>query len=658
MIKLSDLKVAVPKPSKNLWKVEDVVKRIKNAKIIGFDIETTGLNFVSKKLISIQVSDGKNHYFMDMRKQSIEPLHRILEDRNVIKIIHNSSFDAAFIAWHFKVFIRNIWDTRLAETVIIGIGTINDELIRMLIYKYGMFKSKDEILAKYGSSLKSALKRHKLANLNKEVVKTFLTLGDGPIEDQQVNYGLDDVRYLIPLREKQIKALTKLNNMEVANLEMQVAEVTYRMRVNGINFDTKHWNKLAKMNQTVVDEIEGKLNKLAKGKVSNWNSPKQVKDYFNSIGIPLNSFSELHTAKSQRKEHLSGKSKALDLFISLRENVKYVNTYGLPWYKVDYSKDEKDENVIGPDGRVRCDFNQLIDTGRFSSSKPNLQQLPSNKYFVINHSHRRSFIPTKGYKFVAGDFSGQELGLMAAGSGEPTWIQMIMEGKDVHSHIASTYIFKDEWEAGTEKGCVFKSHQQQCKCKLHKQYRQFSKTLTFGLPYGKQPPTIAEDLGISVYEAQVMLSKFKEAAPRLMKWLQMNADHAVKNYEIRTLAPFNRRRNLVLEPESWRRRNKGYNTPIQGSGGDMLKLAMVNAQKYIDDHKYPARILLCIHDEILTECISSKAKEWSKILKQCMEDAAMVITKQKLVKVEPTITMHWLDKTGEDADLEEIKVAA
>jgi DNA polymerase-1 len=606
------------------------------SKVLALDIETTGLNFMRKSIVSIQIGDGATYKFHDMRHNGnsiIKKYAKELSDPTIIKIMHNAAFDASFIEREYGIKIRNIYDTRLMETIILGIGTIPNHL-----------KSNEETKKKFSTSLKYTLARYKLAKLEKETAKSFLSIGDAEFTKKQIEYAMNDIRYLHKLRELQLGKIKKLGLEYLADIENRCAEATVEMRINGINFDKAHWLKLAKMNELKVDKIISKLNKLSNNAVSNWNSPVQVKRYLNSIGIPITSLSDLHTGQHQRKDFLKGQSEVLDVFIELTESSKYVSTYGVNWLSVDWSKDEKNEPTLGKDGRVHCDFNQIIDTGRFSCSKPNLQQLPSNKYVTEYQSHRKSFIPSKGYKFVIGDFSGQELGIMAAGSNETKWIDMIERGEDVHSSMAQ-FMFPEKWKAGTDKGCAFESKMQKCECKQHKFLRQFSKTLTFGLPYGKGPQSIAEDLGISVFEARKQVNTFKAGVPNLTKWLNTNAQYAIDNYKIRTLPPFNRYRNLVLEDETWRRHNKGLNTPVQGSGGDMLKLALISTNEFIRESGVPAKLLVCVHDEIVTEAHTGYAKEWNKELQRIMEESAMVITKKRLVTTKPVIADWWYDKS-------------
>jgi len=426
----------------------------------------------------------------------------------------------------------------------------------------------------------------------------------------------------------------------VAQLENRVAEVTYMMRVHGINFDTKFWTDMADGNVKRYEEEIEVLNWMTDNKVKNWGSPKQILNYFNNVeGLEINSMTEFHSFEDDNPWR--GKCDSLDQLIKIRiEIFKYATTYGYTWLETRYSKEEPQEPTVGPDGRIHCDFQQIINTGRFSCSKPNLQQIPNNWQDNPLHDQRKAFIPTEGFKFVSADFSGQELSLMAVGSQEENWIKIIQSGEDLHSQMAAL-IYGEKWEEAAEEDCTFKSHKQKCECPIHKRLRQSAKTIDFGLPYGKGFKTIANDLGITIEEARTLVGKFNKAAPKLIRWLDKNGKDAARYNEAYTLKPFRRRRSLILEDMSWRKNNMGKNTPIQGSGGDMIKLAMWMVFEYIELHNYPAKILLCIHDELLTEVREDKAEEWSGILKDLMEKAALKITKIKLIEAEPQITDYW-----------------
>lgn len=564
---------------------------------IAIDTETSGLDPMRDNLRSIQTYE-KNKGKCLQNKSDWLKLKPVLENYKVLKIIHNAVFDMPFIQNHTGIRVTNVWDTKLAESVILGVGVQRDPAI------------KDQ----YSTSLKAVLKRRYDIELDKSIQTTFVG-GSGKFTKEQTEYAIDDVRYLEQLMNDQIADLNRLNLMGVANLEMKVVEVTSHMKLVGIGFDVKVWLKLA-------NEYSDKYSSVLSGMPShiNWNSPKQIKDFFGRKGIQIDSLSDI--------DEMTGIHPALDQLLELRKYYKYSTTYGEGWLT-----DKAGRTTVHGDDRVRCDFEQIIQTGRFSCSNPNLQQLPNGKAT----DHRKAFVPKKGYKFVIGDFTGQELGIMAAGAGEQSWIDAMTNNEDVHS-VMGRLLYKDVWDNAATDFCEYPL---KCSCPGHKPLRRNAKDLNFGLAYGKGPKALAIDLGLTDQAAYRLIDQYKKTIPKITRWLTANGNYAVVHKKTYTLPPYSRYRSLELEPEEWRRRNQGKNTPVQGTGGDMIKLAMVKMYQYIIDNDCPVNIVLIIHDEIITEVASGYAAKWRLKMKELMEEASMEILKYPVVKTDPYICTYW-----------------
>jgi DNA polymerase I-like protein with 3'-5' exonuclease and polymerase domains len=480
-----------------------------------------------------------------------------------MKIIHNAAFDVPFIRLQTGIHIRNVFDTMLAEKLLIA-G-------RMGI----------------SASLKDTLTRHELANLNKDVEH------NAPITKEYIEYAKNDVKYLHKLALLQYSSLKQLEMLEVLDLEMRCVEATSEMRYNGFQFDTERWLEIANANEAVYNK---QLKKL--GNTINWNSPKQVKEEFKHLG--LKSFEELPDMK--------GKDKRLDQFILMREYYKSVTSYGKSWL---WRDKHETESTVDSDGRVRCNFNQIIDTGRYSSSNPNMQQLPATG------DHREAFIAAKGYTLCVADFSGQELGIMAAGSNEPSWIKVMESGGDLHSHMAKL-IFGEDFKP---------------------ELRRLAKDLNFGLAYGQGVKAFAEKSNLPLSKAESIVRKYKLSVPKLTRWLEKNGAIGIREGKISSFAPYNRLR--ILDGEDWQKRNKAKNTPIQGTAADMLKLSLVRLYEHIYEHKLPVKIVTCIHDEIITEVKNNYAKQWVTVKQNIMNKAAFDILKYNLVRTTPKLVKTW-----------------
>lgn len=567
---------------------------------MALDSETTGLDPIRDRLLTIQTKQANKAALYEHRpgKQPDSDTNKKILDRSVIKVIHNASFDIPFIWNHTGLRIRSVFDTRLAEGIILGVGVARNSNI-------------DKEL--YSASLDMTLQRRKIAKLNKDVRQSFIG-HTGPLTKEQIKYALEDIQYLIPLMDQQLEDIRKLDVMELIELENEVVEIVAQMKMDGIGFNLKRWYEIAKMNQSKYEELLAELPAHI-----NWASPKQIKEFFGRKGVLVES---LTTIDEQINEH-----PLIRKLIEMRKYYKYTTTYGMNWLQ-----DKSDRPTLHTDSRIRCDFDQIIQTGRFSCSNPNLQQIPSEG------GHRSAFVPAKGYRFVIGDFTGQELGIMAAASGEESWINAMINDEDVHS-VMGKLLYGDVWDRGKSFDC---SYPMRCNCPAHKPLRKNAKDLNFGLAYGKGPEALAIDLDISKEDAIKLIRRYKSKIPAINRWLERNGQRGVLKFEARTLPPFNRYRNLKLEPEEWRRRNQGKNTPVQGTGGDMLKLAMCYINRYIEQHKLDVKIVLCVHDELITECKTEYANKWKREMKQLMEEAALYILKYPVVKTDPYVCNSWI----------------
>lgn len=566
-------------------------------KYIAIDIEAIGLKPYNGTVWMLSVTEGKKTYLYEncsglSRKDLPKELIAKLEDPSYCKIIHNSEYDGPYIGLNLGCKIRNIWDTYLCEIVIQGMRIPRG--------------SRDENLKlKYSAGLEYVLQRYGFPKPDKSIRNTFIGREKGiPFTKEEKEYAKNDTKYLLAIQKAQEFLLTRDNLLEVALLENKVAERIIAMRMQGIGFNKDIWVKIAEEN---TREFNKRMAKLPK-EVENWNSEKQVKKYFMDRGILIESYEDLD------KVYKSTKNTTLGNFISARALHKSVTSYGLNWLE---------EGFVDADNRIRCNVDQIINTGRNSMSNPNLQQLPAEG------KHRSAFVPKKGHSFVIGDFSGQEIGIMAAMAQEDLWIEAMLRGEDIHALTASI-INPSQWYASGSKGCTFPK---KCKCPGHLEMRKPAKINNFMLAYGGGPMKFAESTGIDMLAAKVYVAAHKRVIPRLTRTLEKNAREALDTGVSFSADPY-RRRRVLRGQEPWQIANQGKNNPIQSAGANMLKLAMISIPESLP-------IVLVIHDEIILEVPTKDAKKASKILKNVMEQAADYITGIKgLIKVEPRIAQN------------------
>ncbi len=591
-------------------------------KYISIDIETNGTKMDGGIVWMLSITRGrKTELLHDCNGLNKLPIHikKELEDPNTCKIIQSAVFDSPFLRWFFGCKIKNIWDTEVNEVVIQG--------KRVSFKKKNLEPWQIEQLKKHSSKLKYIVPRYGFPEMDKDIVENFIGRQRGiPFIKEEKTYAINDTKYLPAIQQMQQYILQRDGLIEVALLENKVAEKLAQMRFMGIGIDSKRWKQIADKNEK---EYLRRMNLLPKG--ISWTSPAQVKALFADRGIFMNSFDEMHDT------YLVHRDKMLGNFIYARELHKATTSYGNNWF---------DEKFIDSDGRVRCHVTQCINTGRMAMNNPNLQQLPGEEVKkpkirrvlnmiaggVLKWEHREAFIPSKGNVFISGDFSGQEMGIMAAASNEKILIDALLRGDDVHA-LTAYLINRHEWEQGKERGCTFPK---KCKCKKHLELREPAKIDNFQLAYGGGADSLVDFIGIDIIskmQARMFIGAHKRVTPSLTRYLEKNGNDAVKTGVSYSADPYRRRRVLNGE-EEWQVRNQGKNTPIQSAGANMLKLAMISIS---DD----LPIVLVIHDQIILEVKKSAAPKACKELKAVMEKSADYITGIKgLIKVTPTIQMN------------------
>ena len=285
----------------------------------------------------------------------------------------------------------------------------------------------------------------------------------------------------------------------------------------------------------------------------------------------------------------------------------------LEWNQTDYqlknfSKKFYDE-FVQLDGKHRTRYRQILSTGRLSTSKPNILNIPRK-----NDVYRQAVIPDDGYDFINADFDGQELFITAMLSQEPIWLDAIAKGYDLHSRNADM-IYGNTWKNAAEPDCAYfavyahpetgiEPEYKKCKCPKHQVMRDNSKALSFGLIYGISAFKLAFRLKIEVEEAEMLVNNFFERLPNIKKMMDNFGRFAITKGRI-TEPVFGRSRfydkwKLAIPEEHGGIIRASYNMPIQSSGGALLKIALVLLRRWINhsNNQQNIQILMPYHDEI------------------------------------------------------------
>lgn len=566
-----------------------LAKDFKKAKVLSSDTETEGFDRRTQKMCLLQLGNDRNQYLIDVSKVDIQIFKPILESADILKIFHNGLFDTTWLKHEHGIRVQNVYDTMNGEKIMLGV-------VLPLQPPAGWTKAKlESFKPKYSAALAYCLERRNLPNKFEFELFTY----GKPLTDQQIMYSARDIEYLEVLRDDQVRTITQLNLNNVLELENLVFEVFTDMATTGFYIDTNGWADYAKENEAIYNRaVKG----LAKISGINWNAPGQVCKFF---GVKYIAELEDYTPPANLK-------KAYQLWRDARAVKKLVDTFGMTWLEKNV------HNSI-----VYCDYTQIVNTGRCSSDSPNLQNIP-----VKNGAKNRSFFKPrkKSNVFCIADFSSQELAIMAIGSGEPVWLETLRAGGDLHQKCADLMTKVSGKEIP----------------------RRMAKTLNFTMGYGGGASTVClrlkqdYDIKITEDEAWHLINIYFKTFPRLKKWLDANGQSAIVNGRTYSFEPFNRLRVLALEEEDWRKKNIGKNSPVQGTGADMTKLAMVYLHRELKAKlEAHAFIVHQLHDELVVECTKGKAEKCKQIMIESMTKACTMILGEPLSLPEVKIKNSW-----------------
>ena len=406
------------------------------------------------------------------------------------------------------------------------------------------------------------------------------------------------------LAVKQRKALQQIPSIQrlTSDIDMPVIPVIARMEYAGIQLDTLYLAQFSEQIEDTISDLEQQIYGHADQEF-NIASPSQLADIlFEKLGLPTQGIKRGKTGYSTAASELDKLRSAhpiINLISQYREVTKLKNTYvdTLP-------------KLVDGHSRVHTTFNLTIaQTGRLSSTDPNLQNIPVRT--ELGKHIRTAFVAGKGRKLVSADYSQFELRLAAAMSGDRDMVDMFNRGADIHVQTAAQ-IYGREPEDVT------------------KQMRSAVKAINFGVLYGMSPHGLAAATGMTFAQAKSFIDEYFKLRAPLMGYLDGLKDKARKDGYVETL--LGRRRpmpdihssNFVVRQAAER---AAMNMPIQGTEADLMKLAMVavdDAFGKTEDWRLKTeeerpRQLLQVHDSILVECAEEDAKKVAEILKVTME---------------------------------------
>ncbi len=378
-------------------------------------------------------------------------------------------------------------------------------------------------------------------------------------------------------------------------MELPLCATLYRMEKEGIAIDRTQLQQFGTMLAQRIDECEKLIYSFA-GEPFNINSPKQLGEVlFEKLGLPpMKKTQKGYSTNADVLEKLKNKHPIIPAVMDYRMLTKLKSTYADGLLK-----------VICDDGRIRTTFQNLVTaTGRLSSTDPNLQNIPVRT--DLGAEIRKMFVPKAGCVLVDADYSQIELRVLAHIAQDETMQEAFKSGMDIHT-VTASQVFGVAPEQVTAL------------------QRRHAKAVNFGIVYGISEFSLAEDIGVSRYEAKDYIDHYLTNYPGVRDYMkQVVIDARETGY---TTTMYGRRRQIPeLKSTNFNIRQGAeriaLNTPIQGTAADLIKLAMLRVDEALRTHFPEAKLLLQVHDELIVECPEAIGPQVAELVSREMEQVA------------------------------------
>ena len=567
-----------------------LVARLRDTAVLAFDTETTGLSRTRDYAIILSLSDGVDRWAI--WPQAMPYFADLLENPNLKLIGHNSNFDQWMLLNIGIDLNRHMSRSqcRVIDTMVMH-ALLDSEAMHDLKYLSKHYLNIDMVPFKhvFGRQMRT-----------RTLVDVLL---DPDNEDVVCNYAALDAyatyKLFLKLQAELRRTLISSNigNGTYKNMweyylrsEVPFTKVLWNMERRGVKVDVDKLLEKGPELELEALQIQGWFMKKLRRYSVNLNSiPEMSKLFFETFGrvpLGLTAGGAPQLSKVALKKWAAAGCEYAAQLLRYRDLIKQLGTY-----VVNLSRQ------VFTDGRIHTTYNQTgARTGRLASRDPNLQNQPPLL--------RDVYIPEAGFMLRAYDYAQLEVRLTAHLSGETVLIDAIKHGKDIHAATAATIYsipYEDIMHAkeADERGEALSDHDKDCLKK-----RKFSKTITFGILYGMGPGKLATSLGISLAEARKTIDDYFEALPNVPAYFAKAIEDAKQRGFCTTI--MGRRRQVrglwsFLRSEVKRAERMVKNTPIQGTGNEVVKGAMIRIENDEVLAANNVRMLLQVHDELVFE---------------------------------------------------------
>ncbi|HFU4012383.1 TPA: DNA polymerase I [Streptococcus suis] len=536
-----------------------------------FYFEILGENYHREDLVGLAWGD-KEQIYVGGPELLDSPILRDFLENQTIKT-YDFKRGKVLLARHGLDLPLASFDSRLAKYLL---STVEDNAITTIANLYGQTRLvPDEVV--YGKGAKLALPERAeyfphLANKLQVLIETEAVMLEKLEENQQISLLFD--------------------------MELPLANVLAKMEITGIKVQKETLQTMQAENEVLIEQLTKEIYELA-GQEFNINSPKQLGTIlFEDMGLPLEYTKKTKTGYSTAVdvlERLAPIAPVVSKILDYRQITKLQSTYVIGL-----------QDAILEDGKIHTRYVQdLTQTGRLSSTDPNLQNIPVR--LEQGRLIRKAFVPSlEDSVLLASDYSQIELRVLAHISQDEHLIEAFKRGDDIHTSTAMRVFGIEKAEDVTAND------------------RRNAKAVNFGVVYGISDFGLSNNLGITRKEAKDYIDTYFERFPGIKNYMETIVREARDKGFVETI--YKRRRELPdINSRNFNIRNfaerTAINSPIQGSAADILKVAMINLDKAIEEAGLTARLLLQVHDEIVLEVPKAELETVKALVKETMESA-------------------------------------
>ena len=641
---------------------EEALELLAPLSVVELDTETMGLDPYTKELLTVQLGCAEFQVVIDCTSVDIHLFKEYMENPQRMFLGWNIKFDLKFL-YHQRVIPMRVYDGYLAEKLL------------WLGYPAGMHEM----------SLKAASINYLGVDMDKSVRGKIIQTG---LTEDVIVYAAGDVSYLGKIRDKQLVELEKKGLLKAIDFENEFVKCLAYIEYCGAKLDVDKWKIKMATDLNNLEKYEAELNEwVEESQYSskycsvniqgdlfngfdtkprchiNWTSSQQVIPLFEELGLNLKVLDKKtkHYKKSvdiKVVEPQASKSTLNPIYIKYKKAAIIVNTFG-----------QKFLNLINPvTGRIHANFNQLgTDTGRLSSTEPNLQNLPHDA------QTRACFVSDKGNRWISADYSGQESYLMASMANDEAMLDELINGSgDLHS-LTAKMVFQQ-----IPRDMPLKDIK-----KNFKDLRQEAKGYEFCFNYGGQDSTLIRNYGLDAKRAKEIYENYMSGFAGLKRYQDFRrVDVMRKGYIL--LSKITGHKAYIYDydelkmqmekqddPDFWayyremkqenpecdtvqgvrrlaRRKaeseKQSINYPIQAAGALCFKLASIKLFNWLLKNGLLFKVKYCIpvHDEINLEAPDEISEEVADILVKCMVSAGKPFCTRAHLGADVEIGDHWI----------------